>query len=102
MTLASETCSRGLDEKKVSLEHFLQYLEKEERVHRAVGGLTTAPGSVIKAFDCDLSMFARAQVAKRRTVRPVKDAKIMEDRVWSDIWKEMVSKSTQGLPCVHS
>ena len=46
---------------KVPLEHFLQYLEKEERVHRAVGGLKTALGSVIKALDYDLSMFARAQ-----------------------------------------
>ena len=86
---------------KVSLEHSLQYLEKETRVHRAVGGLTTALGSVIKALDYDLSMFARAQKAKSRTVRAVKDAKIMEDGVGSDIWKEMVSKSTHGLRCIH-
>ena len=85
----------------MSLEHFLQYLEKEKRVHRAVGGLTTAPGSIIKASDCDLSMFARAQKAMCRTARAVKDAKLIEEWVESDIWKEMVLKSTQGLVYIH-
>ena len=57
---------------KVPLEHFLQYLEKEERVHRAVGGLTTALGSIIKALDYDLSMFARAQKANVAMLEPQK------------------------------
>ena len=88
---------------KVSLEHFLQYLEKKkERVHRAVRGLTTALGGIIiKALDYDLSMFARAQKAKRRAARAVKDAKLIEEWVGSDIWKEMVLKIHAG-PCVHS
>ena len=70
-------------------------------MHRAVGGLTTAPGSIIKAFDCDLSMFARAQKAKCRAARAVKDAKLIEKWVGSDIWKEMVLKPTQGLVNIH-
>ena len=74
---------------KVPLEHFLQYLEKEKRVHRAVG------------VDYDLSIFAGAQKAKSRTARAVKDAKLMEEWVGSDISKEMVLKSTQGPRCIH-
>ena len=84
---------------KVPLEHFLQCLEKEERVHRAVGGLTTALGSVIKALYYDLSMFARAQKAKCRAARAGKVAKLME--VGSDIWKENGVEIHAG-PCVHS
>ena len=76
---------------KVPLEHFLQYLEKEERVHRALGGLTTALGSVIKAF-YDLSMFARAQ---RLSVA------LLEPGSMGDIWKEMVLKPTQGFVYIH-
>ena len=86
---------------KVPLEHFLQYLEKEERVHRAVGGLTTALGSVIKALDYDLSMLVRTQKAKRRTARAVKDAKLVEECDGSDILGEMVLKSMQGLRYIH-
>ena len=86
---------------KVSLEHFLQYLEKEERVHRAVGGLTTAFACIIKTMAYDLSMFARAQKAKCRTARATKDAKLVEEWVGSNIWKETVLKSTQGLRYIH-
>ena len=86
---------------KVSLEHFLQYLDKEERVHRAAGGLTTALSSIIKAFYYDLSMFARAQMAKCRTARAVKDAKIMEGRVGSNILEGNGVEVHAG-PCVHS
>ena len=46
-------------------------------------------------------MFARAQKAKCRTARAVKDAKVIEEWVRSVIWKEMVSKSTQGLVYIH-
>ena len=86
---------------KVPLEHFLQYLEKEERVHRAAGGLTTVLSRTIKAFFYDLSMFARAQMAKCRTARATKVAKLVKEWVGSNIWKEMVLKSTQGLVYIH-
>ena len=36
-----------------------------------------------------------------RTARAVKDAKLIEEWVGSDIWKEMVLKSTQGLVYIH-
>ena len=39
--------------------------------------------------DSGLSMFARAQEAECRAARAVKDAKLMEDGVGADIWKEM-------------
>ena len=101
MTLASETCLRGLAEgaagalpavsgKRKKSAQSRWWLDDSAQLHHQ------------SLFFYDLSMFARAQMAKCRTVRAVKDAKIMEDRVGSDIWKEMVSKSTQGLPCVHS
>ena len=86
---------------KVSLEHFLPFLEKEERVRRAVGGLTTALGSIVKTLAHDLPMFARAQKAKCRAARAVKDAKLMEDRVRSDIWRKMASIPMQGLRYIH-
>ena len=86
---------------KSSLNHFFQYLENEERVHRAVGGLTTALGSIMKALDYDLSMLVRTQKAKCRTARAVKDAQLIEQWVGSDIWKEMVLKSMQGLRYIH-
>ena len=86
---------------KSSLKHFLQYLENEERVHRAVGGLTTALGSIMKALDYDLTMLVRTQKAKCRTARAVKDAQLIEQWVGADIWKEMVLKSMQGLRYIH-
>ena len=70
-------------------------------MHRAVGGLTTAFGSIIKALDCDLSMFARAQKAECRAARAIKDAKLMEDRVGSDIWRKMALIPMQGLRYIH-
>ena len=66
---AKPTCVVWL---KVALKHFLQYLEDEGRVHRAVGGLTTALGRVVRALDYDLSVLVRTQKAKRRAVRAIK------------------------------
>lgn len=37
---------------RTSLQHFVGYLENEERVHRAVGGLTSALGNILKAGGC--------------------------------------------------
>ena len=46
-------------------------------------------------------MFARAQTAKCRIARATKVAKLVEEWVGSNIWKEMVLKSTQGLVYIH-
>ena len=81
MTLASEACLRGLAE--------------------GAGGLTTALGSVTKTLAYDLSKFARAQKAKCRAARAVKGAKLMEDRVGSDISRIMALIPTQGLVYIH-
>ena len=55
--------------------------------------MTTALGSITKALDYDLSMLVRTQKAKRRTARA--------EWVGSDIWREMVLKSMQGLRFTH-
>ena len=66
-------------------------------MHRAVGGLTTALGSSSNPL-ITISRFSRAQKAECRAARAVKDA---EEWVGSDIWKQTVLKSTQGLVYIH-
>jgi hypothetical protein len=40
---------------KWSLHHFVGFLENEQRVQRAFGGLTTALGNIAKALDWELN-----------------------------------------------
>ena len=75
--------------------------KKKKECTEPSAGLTTALGSIIKTLVYDLLMFARAQKAKCRAARAVKDAKLMEDRVGSDIWREMAWIPMQGLVYIH-
>ena len=86
---------------KVALKHFVPYLENEERVHRAFGSMTTALGNILKAFDGDLSTLVKSKKAAGREARAVKDTKNNEEWVGSDVWREMVLTSMQGLRCLH-
>ena len=84
---------------KVSLKHFVEYLENEERVNRAHGSTTTALGNILKAVDYDLSTLVRTQKAKCRTTKTVKDAILVEEWVGSD--GKRFLKSMQGLRHTH-
>ena len=84
---------------KVSLKHFVEYLENEERVNRAHGSTTTALGNIPKAVDYDLSTLVRTQKAKCRTMKTVKDAILVEEWVGSD--GKWFLKSLEALRHTH-
>ena len=82
---------------KQSLQHFVGFLENEERVHRAFGGLTTALGNILRALDWELKQPLKVKDLERKQKRAEKDAELIESWVGSDIWGEMVFKAMQVL-----
>ena len=99
MTLASEACLRGLAEgvagalppvsgKRRKSAQSRWWLDDSACLHHQNNGLRS------------LDVRASAE-AKCRTARAVKDAKLMEDRVGSDIWRKWRLRPTQGLRYIH-
>ena len=82
---------------KQSLQHFVGFLENEERVHRAFGGLTTALGNILRALDWELTQPLKVKDLERKQKRAEKDAELIESWVGSEVWGEMVFKAMQVL-----
>ena len=93
--------SNFLKSLKWSLHHFLGFLENEERLQRAFGGLTSALGNIVKALDWELSHPLRAHAATQKEKKAQKDAERIEQWVGSDVWGSMVLKAMQVLTYIH-
>ena len=87
---------------KISLKHLIDYLENEQRNIRAFGGLTTALHSIGAMLEYNMSALQKGKEAARRNAKATKDAKIIEDWVGSEVYKEMTLKAFQCLKYIHS
>ena len=73
-----------------SLKHFVEYLENEQRVDRAFGGLTTALGCICRAFGYEMGARMKHTEALRKATKVDKDAVAIHNWVGAEVWKELV------------
>lgn len=75
---------------KVSLRHFVDHWEDEQRTIRAFGGLTTALQSIRSALEYQLSAQLRHKESDRKKAKAIIDSALIEAWVGSEVYKEMV------------
>ena len=87
---------------KWSLHHFIGFLENEERMHRAFGGLTTALRNILRALDWELSQRLKVKGKEQTEKKAQKDAELIDQWVGPEVWGLLVLKAMQVLCYIHA